>query len=187
MAYIIGQAFGLLTIACSLVMPFLKRKWQLLCANMAINLLTILNLSLIGQFGSANFLCLVAIVQSAIALPRAEKRGEPGRPETALFTVLYVGFGFFGIFSAPGFVPELNYRNLLELLPIMGALAQMVSVFVPDEQTTRKWLLCNAVVWLIYSASVGSSVVFNDLLAVVSTSMALYKYRRRKPEHTSVS
>jgi len=132
MAYIIGQAFGLLTIACSLVMPFLKRKWQLLCANMAINLLTILNLSLIGQFGSANFLCLVAIVQSAIALPRAEKRGEPGRTETALFTVLYVGFGFFGIFSAPGFVPELNYRNLLELLPIMGAcfVASAVSVIL---------------------------------------------------------
>jgi len=179
MAYIIGQFFGLMTIVCSLVMPFLKRKWQLLCANMAINLLTILNLTLIGQFGSANFLCLVAIVQSAIALPRAEKRAEPGRTETVLFAVLYVGFGFWGIFTAPGFVPAVNYRNLLELLPILGALAQMISVFVPDEQSTRKWLLCNAVVWLIYSGAVGSSVVFNDLLAVISTSTALYKYRKR--------
>lgn len=179
MAYLIGQFCGLLTILCSLVMPFLKRKWQLLVANMTINLLTILNLSLIGQFGSANFLCLVAIVQSLIALPRAEKRSEPGKTETVLFTVLYLGFGFFGIFSAPGFVPAVNLQNLLELLPIMGALAQMISVFVPDEQTTRKWLLCNAVVWLIYSASVGSTVVFNDMLAVASTSMALYKYRKK--------
>lgn len=179
MAYIIGQVFGLLTIVCSLVMPFLKRKWQLLVANMAINVLTILNLSLIGQFGSANFLCLVAIVQSLIALPRAEKQAKPGKTETILFTVLYVGFGFFGIFSAPGFVPAVTIRNLLELLPIMGALAQMISVFVPDEQATRKWLLCNAVVWLIYSASVGSTVVFNDLLAVISTSTALYKYRKK--------
>ena len=179
MAYILGQIFGLMTIVCSLVMPFLKRKWQLLCANMAINLLTILNLSLIGRFGSANFLCMVAIVQSAIALPRAERRTEPGKMETVLFTVLYLGFGFYGIFSAPEFVPVLNYWNLLELLPIMGALAQMVSVFVPDEQATRKWLLCNAVVWLIYSASVGSSVVFNDMLAVISTSTALYRYRKK--------
>ena len=179
MAYIIGQFFGLMTIVCSLVMPFLKRKWQLLCANMAINLLTILNLTLIGQFGSAIFLCLVAIVQSAIALPRAEKRAEPGKAETILFTVLYVGFGSFGILTAPGFVPAVNFRNLLELLPIMGALAQMISVFVPDEQNTRKWLLCNAVVWLVYSASVGSSVVFNDLLAVISTSTALYRYRKK--------
>ena len=179
MAYILGQFFGLLTIVCSLVMPFLKRKWQLLVANMSINLLTILNLSLIGQFGSANFLCLVAIIQSVIALPRAEKKAEPGKAETVVFTILYVSFGFFGIFSAPGFVPAVNIRNLLELLPIMGALAQMISVFVPDEQATRKWLLCNAVVWLIYSGSVGSSVVFNDLLAVISTSTALYRYRKR--------
>ena len=180
MGYIIGQAFGLMTIICSLVMPFLKKKWQLLVANMTINLLTILNLTLIGQFGSASFLCMVAIVQSAIALPRAEKKTEPGKVETILFTVLYVGFGFFGIFSAPGFIPAVNLHNLLELLPIIGALAQMISVFVPDEQTTRKWLLCNAAVWLIYSASVGSSVVFNDMLAVISTSTALYKYRKKK-------
>jgi hypothetical protein len=34
---------------------------------------------------------------------------------------------------------------------------------------------------VIYSAAVGSSVVFNDILAVISTSSALYKYRKKKP------
>ena len=87
MAYYIGQFFGLLTIVCSLIMPFLKKKWQLLWANIAINLLVILNMALIGQFGSAIFLCLVAIVQSAIALPRTKTGKEPGTPETVLFTV----------------------------------------------------------------------------------------------------
>lgn len=179
MAYYIGQFFGLLTIVCSLIMPFLKKKWQLLWANIAINLLVILNMALIGQFGSAIFLCLVAIVQSAIALPRTKTGKEPGTPETVLFTVLYVSFGFLGIVTAPNFVWAMNYRNLLELLPILGALSQMISVFVRDEQDTRKWLLCNAVFWVIYSAAVGSSVVFNDILAVISTSTALYKYRKR--------
>ena len=179
MAYYIGQFFGLLTIVCSLIMPFLKKKWQLLWANIAINLLVILNMALIGQFGSAIFLCLVAIVQSAIALPRTKTGKEPGTTETVLFTVLYVSFGFLGIVTAPNFVWAMNYRNLLELLPILGALSQMISVFVRDEQDTRKWLLCNAVFWVIYSAAVGSSVVFNDILAVISTSTALYKYRKR--------
>ena len=179
MAYYIGQFFGLLTIVCSLIMPFLKKKWQLLWANIAINALVILNMALIGQFGSAIFLCLVAIVQSAIALPRTKTGKEPGTPETVLFTVLYVSFGFLGIVTAPNFVWAMNYRNLLELLPILGALSQMISVFVRDEQDTRKWLLCNAVFWVIYSAAVGSSVVFNDILAVISTSTALYKYRKR--------
>lgn len=180
MAYYIGQFFGLLTIVCSLIMPFLKKKWQLLWANIAINTLVILNMALIGQFGSAIFLCLVAIVQSVIALPRTRTDKEPGTRETILFTVLYVGFGFMGIVTAPNFVWAINYRNLLELLPILGALSQMISVFVRDEQQVRKWLLCNAIFWVIYSAAVGSSVVFNDILAVISTSMALWKYRRKK-------
>ena len=179
MAYIIGQIFGLLTIVCSLIMPFLKKKWQLLIANIAINLLVILNLVLIGQFGSGSYLCMVAIVQSLLALLRTKKDVSAGKAETIVFTFLYVGFGFFGIFTAPGFVPAVNYKNLLELLPICGALAQMVSVFVRDEQQTRKWLLCNAFLWVIYSAAVGSSVVFNDILAVISTSAALYRYRKK--------
>ena len=180
MSYFIGQACGLLTIVCSLIMPFLKKKWQLLWANIAINALVILNLSLIGQFGSGIFLCMVAIVQSLIALPRTRTGREPGTPETVAFTVLYVGFGFLGIVTAPEFLWQINTRNLLELLPILGALSQMISVFVSDEQDTRKWLLANALFWLFYSAAVGSSVVFNDLLAVISTSTALWKYRKMK-------
>lgn len=180
MAYYIGQFFGLLTIVCSLIMPFLKKKWQLLWANIAINALVILNMALIGQFGSAIALCLVAIAQSAIALPRAGTGREPSATETIIFTFLYLGFGFLGIITAPSFIWQINSRNLLELLPILGALSQMISVFVPDEQDTRKWLLCNALFWVIYSAAVGSSVVVNDLLAVISTSSAIYKYRKKK-------
>ena len=180
MAYYIGQFCGLLTIVCSVTMPFLKKKWQLLWANIAINALVILNMALIGQFGSAIALCLVAIAQSAIALPRAGTGREPSATETVVFTFLYLGFGFLGIITAPNFIWQINSRNLLELLPILGALSQMISVFVPDEQNTRKWLLCNALFWVIYSAAVGSAVVVNDLLAVISTSSAIYKYRKKK-------
>lgn len=180
MAYLVGQFFGLMTTVCSLIMPFLKKKWQLLWANIAINALVILNLTLIGQFGSAVFLCLVAIAQSVIALFRTKRDAAPGTGETVAFAVLYVCFGFLGIVTAPDFVWEVNARNLLELLPILGALSQMISVFVRDEQDTRKWLLCNALFWVVYSAAVGSSVVINDLLAVISTSSALYKYRKKK-------
>ena len=70
MAYYIGQAFGLMTTACALIMPFMKKKWQLLCANILLNGLVILNLVLIGQLGSACYLCLVAIIQSVLALLR---------------------------------------------------------------------------------------------------------------------
>ena len=185
MAYYIGQFCGLLTTACSLFMPFLKKKWQLLCANIAINALVILNLVLIGQFGSGSYLCMVAIVQSVIALFRVKKETEVSTKETIIFTILYVGFGFFGIFTAPGFVMAVNFKNLLELLPILGALAQMVSVFVRDEQATRKWILCNAIFWVIYSGFVGSTVVITDSLTAISCCTALYKYRKNKPKKTA--
>lgn len=180
MSYYIGQFFGLLTPICSIITPFLKKKWQLLAANILINLLVILNLVLIGQFGSGSFLCAVAVVQSVIALFRTNKEQKPSLLETVVFTVAYVFFGIFGIVTAPGFVPAVNYENLLELLPIFGALAQMISVFVRDEQDTRKWLLCNTVFWMIYAAAVGSSVFVNDFLAFVSICSALIKYRKKK-------
>ena len=184
MGYIIGQIFGLMTTACSLILPFLKKKWQFLCVNIAINTLVILNMALIGQFGSAIFLCLVAIGQSSLALLRLKSDKPVGTLEAILFTFLYVGFGLLGIITAPGFVWGVSKENLLELLPIMGALSQMICVFVRDEQTTRKWVLCNCIFWMIYSASVGSSVFFNDLLTAFSTASALYKYRK-KPEKTA--
>ena len=185
MSYLIGQFFGLMTTVCSLILPFLKKKWQFLLVNISINVLVILNMALIGQFGSAIFLCLVAIAQSTLALFRTKHNGVVSIPEAIIFTVLYVGGGLFGIVTAPGFEWVVNYRNLLELLPIMGALCQMICVFVRDEQTTRKWVLCNALFWMAYSAAVGSSVFFNDLLTAISTVTALYKYRKQ-PEKGAV-
>ena len=184
MSYLLGQFFGLLTPVCSIITPFLKKKWQLLAANVLINVLVILNLVLIGQFGSGSYLCFVAIVQSIMALFRTKKGESVGIVEGIIFTLLYVGFGIFGIVTAPDFIPAVNYKNMLELLPILGALAQMVSVFVRDEQATRKWLLWNTVFWMIYAAAVGSSVFVNDFLAFISISSAQYKYRK-KPEHTT--
>ena len=184
MSYLLGQFFGLLTPICSIITPFLKKKWQLLVANVLINVLVILNLLLIGQFGSGSYLCFVAIIQSFIALSHTKKGESVGIVEGIIFTLLYVGFGIFGIVTAPDFIPAVNYKNMLELLPILGALAQMVSVFVRDEQATRKWLLWNTVFWMIYAAAVGSSVFINDFLAFVSISSALYKYRKKNNDKT---
>ena len=179
MGYIIGQILGILSTVCTIVAPFFKKKWQLLCANIAANLLISLNFILIGQIGSAAFLCMVAVVQSLVSMSHCTKGTKVTIAEAILFTVLYLAAGFYGIFSAPDFVLAINRQNLLELMPIAGALMLMVSVFTPDEQETRKWLLCNALIWTVYTAIVGSTVFFTDLVGVISTSTALYKYRKK--------
>lgn len=147
--------------------------------NIGINVLVAANMICIGQFGSAAFLCMVAVAQSIVSMLH-DKHGTPvSLAEKLLFMALYVGFGFLGIVTEPDFVWELSWANALERMPIIGALMLMFSVFAKKEQTLRKFLLANATIWTVYSAAVGSTVFFTDLVSVISTSVALYKYRNR--------
>ena len=118
MAYLIGQFLGLLVPIFTITVPFWKKKWQILACAIAVNALMVANLLLIGQFGSAAFLCLVAVVQSAVSIGHSTKGTKVGLGEAILFTVLYLGFGFLGIFTAPGIscpadVPDGSYRIML--------------------------------------------------------------------------
>ena len=179
MQYIIGQILGIGSTVCTIILPFFKKKWQILAANILVNLLISLNFILIGKIGSAAFLCMVAVAQSIVSMVHDNKGTPISLVEKILFLALYVGFGFFGIVTAPGFVPEINTTNLLELMPIVGALMLMFSVFSKSEQTMRKFLLCNATIWTIYTAIVGSTAFFTDLVCMVSTTSALIKYRKK--------
>lgn len=179
MNYIIGQALGIVATVCTIILPFFKKKWQILALNIAVNLLVAMNYVLIGQIGSAAVLCLVAVVQSIVSMIHSVKGTQVSAGETILFAVLYVGCGLTGIITAPGFVWAVNYENLLELLPIVGALMLMISVFAPDEQTTRKYLLVNGIIWTLYALAVGSTTFLTNLVAAISTASALYKYRKK--------
>lgn len=179
MLYIIGQIFGVLSAVCTVILPFFRRKWQILVLNIAVNLLVAANMVCIGQFGSAAFLCLVAVVQSIVSMLH-DGHGTPvSLVEKLIFLVLYVGFGFLGMITAPDFVWALSWANALELMPIAGALMLMFSVFAKNEQTLRKFLLANATIWTVYTAIIGSTVFFTDLAAMISTISALYKYRKQ--------
>ena len=179
MQYIIGQILGIGSTVCTIILPFFKKKWQILAANILVNLLISLNFILIGKIGSAAFLCMVAIVQSIVSMVHDSKGTPISLVEKILFLALYVGFGFFGIVTAPGFVWEINTINLLELMPIVGALMLMFSVFSKSEQNMRKFLLVNATIWTIYTAIVGSTAFFTDLVCMISTASALIKYRKK--------
>lgn len=179
MLYFIGQLFGIIATVLSIVAPFFKKKWQILANIIAVNLLMALNFVCIGQIGSAIFLYLVAIVQSIVSMIHTSKGTEIPPAEKILFFILYVGCGFLGMVTAPDFVWEINGHNLLELLPILGAVMLMISVFTRGEQTTRKFLLANAIIWSVYTAIVGSTTFFAEITAVCSTSAALYKYRKK--------
>ena len=64
------------------------------------------------------------------------------------------------------------------MLPIIGALMLMFSVFAKGEQKTRFFLLLNSAAWLIYTAMIGSTIFYTSIASIVSTIIALWKYRK---------
>jgi hypothetical protein len=93
--YYLGQACGIAGTVLTILTPQFRRKTQILACNALVNGLNALNFLLIGQLGSAVFLCLVAIFQSMVSIGH-EKRGTAvSSLETVLFFLLYVGFGFY--------------------------------------------------------------------------------------------
>ena len=176
--YVIGQLCGLLGTIITIVQPQFKKKVQILVCCILVNGLNALNFTFLGQTGSAVFLCLVAIAQSLVSIRHERRETEVSTPESILFFILYVAFGFYGTISAEGFVWVLNGRNLLELMPIIGALMLMLSVFAKGEQKARLFLFLNGAAWCVYTAVIGSVVFFTTVAAMLSSLIALWKFRK---------
>ena len=175
--YILGQLCGVIGTIITILQPQFQKKEQILICGILVNAMSASNFALIGQTGSAVFLCLIAIVQSMVSIWHERRKTEVSSLETILFFMLYVGFGFYGMITSDGFVLAINRHNLLELLPIIGALMLMLSVFAKGEQKTRWFLLFNGASWVVYTAIIGATTFFTTVASMLSTIIALWKYR----------
>ncbi len=182
--YLLGQGCGVIGTIITIIQPQFRSKVQILVCGILVNTMSCLNFALIGQTGSAVFLCLIAIVQSVIAIWHERHDTKVSLLESILFFILYVGFGLFGMVSAEGFVREVSRKNALELLPIIGALMAMLSVFAKGEQKTRVFLLLNGAAWAAYSAIIGATTFFTSAASLISTMIALWKYRNQQGNGT---
>ena len=171
--YLIAQAFGIFATLCCFAMPLFKKKWQMLLVNVAGNLFFILNLLLLGAHSgdwlgnaTAMIVNLVSLVQVLISY-RHVQRGTPvTKAENLVFLALYVGMGFIG------------FNRVLDFLPIIASVFNMLAVFQKDEQKTRYLVLCNASIFCTYYIIIGSTSLLAELMAVITTVIALIKYRK---------
>lgn len=181
--YFLGQAFGILVTVLCVINPFFKRKWQMLVNIALMNVFMALNFLMLNNFviGSAIILNVVAIIQAVVNYIHTRKGNLAPIWEQVIFWILYIGGGVVGLLNATGYKPFADIPlTLLELLPILGALCLMLSVFAPSEQGMRKFTLANASIWSVYTAILLSTNFFAEFLALVSTSIALYKYRNKE-------
>ena len=176
--YLLGQICGIIGTVITILQPQFRTKVQILTCCMLVNTMNALNFALIGQRGSSVFLCLIAIVQSMVSILHEKKGTSVSSFELVVFFFLYIIFGFFGMVSAENFVWEISRTNLLELLPIIGALMLMFSVFARGEQRTRLFLLLNGASWMVYTAMIGATAFFSCMASVISSVIALWKHRQ---------
>lgn len=180
MQYLIGQGFGILATVAGIILPIFSKKWQMLVMSIANNLFCALNLILLNEIGSGIFLFAVAIVQAVVNLVHALRNNGGKSYEKILFAVLYLGLGFYGLFTGPNYVPGINGRNLLELLPIAAAMMNMCFVSSRGEKQARIFfVLCNFL-WMLYYIIIGSSTVLGAAFSVATGVFALYKNREKK-------
>lgn len=171
--YIIAQAFGIFATLCCFAMPLFKKKWQMLLVNVAGNLFFILNLLLLGAHSgdwlgnaTAMIVNLVSLVQVLISFRHVQKGTPVTKAENLVFLALYVGMGFIG------------FNRALDFLPIIASVFNMLAVFQKDEQKTRYLVLCNASIFCTYYIIIGSTSLLAELMAVITTVIALVKYRK---------
>ena len=168
MLYYFGQFLGIVSTICCLILPLLKKKWQMLVMTAAINIFCALNLVFIGRMGSVIMIYVVAVIQTIVALIHQKNSSEVTKAESVIFFVLYVVCGCVSLQSA------------IDILPVVGAVFYMLATFQKDVQKTRYWLLANASVFLVYYALIGSTSAFCTLCTLVTTIFALIKYRKSK-------
>jgi len=172
--YYIAQAFGIFATLCCFIMPLFKKKWQMLLVNVAGNLFFILNLLLLGANegnlfanSTAMIVNLVSLVQVLLSYWHVQKGKPVTTPENIVFLLMYVGLGFIG------------FNRALDFLPIIASVFNMLAVFQRDEQKTRYLVLCNASIFCAYYIIIGSTSLLAELMAVVTTLIALIKYRKK--------
>ena len=178
--YIVGQICGIIGTIITIIQPQFKKKVQIILCTVLVNGLNALNFAFIGETGSAVFLCIIAVVQGFVSIAHEKRQTDIAKWETLLFFFLYMTAGFYGMVSAEGFVWAINLHNLLELLPIIGALMLMLSVFAKTEQKTRGFLFLNGAAWAFYTAAVGATAFFTSLAAMASSAIAMWKYRKQR-------
>jgi len=172
--FYVGQACGIIATLCCVFLPLFRKKWQMLLATVLCNFFFLLNQIFIGTIGCACIIYVVAVTQSLIMLWHLRKDTPVSTAENIIFLALYVGCGLLG------------FKRWLDILPLFGAVFNMLAAFQRDEQKSRWLILGNAVSWasyfLIEKLITGtlSTNVFAELLAVCTTTAALIKYYLEK-------
>lgn len=168
MAYYIGQIVGILVTVGAIVNLQLKKKKHMFILSIVVNILSALNILLLDKVVSSGvIICLVAVVQIVVAYIHDKKQTDVHVAEQIIFFVLYVAGGLLG------------FKTWIDILSIIAAALYMFAMFQKKEQHIRLFLLGNMATWTVYHAVLGSTAIFAQIAGIISSLIALYRYRKQ--------
>ena len=179
MVLIVSQVIGVAAVALYLLSFQLKKRRHIAWVTCLSYVLYVLQYALLGAFSGA-----ILDTISAASSFFAAKKNEPRFRRHATWVAAVI----FSLIVAAGLVLAMVRRNWVELLPIAGALLQAGGLWFNNEQTIRKCGLLGAPFWLVYnflSQAYGASL--GSLLTIVSTAVALVRYRKQNEPPTMSS
>lgn len=168
MQYFIGQIIGIIVTIGVIVTMQIKKKRHMLIFSAVSNILSALNILLLDTFNSGVIICCVAVFQIIFSLWHDKKQTEAPVAEKIIFLALYVAGGLLG------------FEKPLDVLSIVAAILYMLAMFQKKEQNIRLFLLGNMATWTVYHTVLGSTAVFAQIAGIISSLIALYRYRKSK-------
>ena len=170
MKYYTAQFLGILVTLAVILTLQMKKKKQMLFVSVLSNVFSAANILLLDGFNSGVVVCLVAVFQLFVSIWHEYKGTESGTAEKIIFLILYAAGGLMG------------YKISLDLLSTLAAVFYMLAVFQKKEQNIRLMLLVNLSLWTVYHSVLGSTAVFAQVAGIISSLIALYRFRTRKSE-----
>ena len=168
MQYYIGQFLGIVVTIGAILTMQIKNKKPMLIVSAIVNVLSALNILLLDKFSSGVIICFVAVFQILFSLWHEKKGTDIPLAEKIIFLVLYITGGLLG------------FEKPIDILSIIAAVLYMLAMIQKKEQNIRLFLLGNMATWTVYHTILGSTAVFAQLAGIISSLIALYRYRKSK-------
>lgn len=173
MSNCIAQILGILVTIGVIITLQMKKKKQMLILSVFVNIFSATNILLLDGFNSGVIVCLVAVIQLLASIWHEIKNTEAGTAEKIIFLILYAAGGLLGV------------NKPLDLLSTVAAVFYMLAVFQKKEQNVRLMLLANLSTWTVYHSILGSTAVFAQIAGIISSLIALYRYRKSDKSETN--
>ena len=176
---LIGQIFGILTTVFAIISAQLPKRWQMMLGTMVVNILSTINVLLVGAGLTVCMANIVASVHAPINAYRAKKQISTPLAEKLIFSILYFaawGFGFYLSFKA-------GTASWLDVMPLIATAFFVAKMLLPKERDIRLCLLGNALVYTVYHTIFKNLGVLAHIFSIISVLIALYRYREKKEKN----